>query len=145
MAIKCCETGKCVGKGTYFDVCSMKCSLKVGKLLDYELSGSNAVVLKNPKDIYPLIQIGKVEFLAQNGGLEHLGAQNIKNEDFLGCVLCSFYKNLAVGNRIGVKLKPVYVSTCLGTLCKSKGTDKKEKDEVKVLHKVLVTKAMPQI
>lgn len=114
---------------------------KRGKLLDNELSGSYFIVLKNPEDVHSFVQIGKIEFLAQKGGFNDLGAQYVKYEDFFGGVQLGFNIDFALCNRVGIQLETFNIRTSFGIfLRKSKGTDKKKDDKVKVFHKFIYGK-----
>ena len=114
------------------------------KLSNYELSCGNPIVLKNPQNIYALGQIGEIEFPSQNSGLKYLGTKHIKNQDFFWGILWSFNENLALGYRIGVQLKSINIGPLLAYLGITKRANQKEENKVKLFHKVLVTKAMPQ-
>ena len=90
--------------------------------------------------------MGNVKFISQEGSLQYPGAQYIKNMDLLWGIQGGFNKHLPIKRGVGVEFKAFYVAgRGLGFLCGTQKTNKKKKTEVKLFHKVLVTKAMPQI
>jgi hypothetical protein len=101
-------------------------------------------LLKNPDDVDSGIQIGQIQFLAQNSGLQNLGSQNIIDEYFLGSITRSTYVDLAIGNRIGIELKAINIPAALGILPMCEGSKKQKYNEVKVLHTRYATNNIPQ-
>lgn len=113
--------------------------LKRENLFNDELSRGHFVLFKDPQYVNPLVQIGEAQFCTQDSGFQYPRAQNIKDQyvfwGILGCADIYF----SIGDRIGIEFKPVNITHSLGPLSKGERRNKKEYNDVKVLHSKVYT------